>query len=124
MNLRLRAALDAQQIVEDQAGFGWPIKLTDPTGFSSGIKGLSNDIALTIDPDTGMLVSGRDVTISVHTRSLRTAGFSDTPKGVSQGTPWVVEFEDINGTQGRFKVVKTSPDRSIGLILMHLELYR
>lgn len=124
MSLRLQAARDAQAIVEDQAGFGWPIKLTDPTGFSKDIKGLSNDIALTIDPDTGMLVSGRDVTISVHTRTLRNAGFVGNPRGVSQGLPWVVEFEDTNGVTGRFKVVKTSPDRAFGLILMNLEVYR
>lgn len=124
MSLRLQAALDAQAIVEDRTGFGWPIRLTDPSGHSEEITGLSNDIALVIDPDTGMLVSGRDVTISVHTRTLRTFGFCGIPRAVSQGLPWVVEFEDINGTPGRFKVARTSPDLGIGLVLMNLEVYR
>lgn len=124
MSLRLQAALDARAIVEDRTGFGWPIQLTDPSGYSREITGLTNDIALVIDPDTGMLVSGRDVTISVHIQTLRETGFSEDPRGVSQGIPWVVEFEDINGTPGRFKVARTSPDRGIGLILMNLEVYR
>lgn len=124
MSLRIQAALDARAITEDRSGFGWPIILKDPSGKESEITGLSNDISMVVDPDTGMLVSGRDATIAVSIQTLRTAGFEVDPRAVSQGLPWVVEFLDINGVLGRFKVSRTSPDRSIGLIVMHLEVYR
>lgn len=124
MSLRIQAELDARAIVEDRSGFGWPIMLTDPSGKVEEVTGLTNDISLVVDPDTGMLVSGRDATIAVSIQTLRAAGYPDTPRAVSQGLPWVVEFWDINGNLGRFKVSRTSPDRAIGLVVMHLEVYR
>lgn len=123
MSLRLQANLDARMILEDRSGFGWPISITSPSGVRKDVTGFSNDISLVIDPDTGTLVSGREVTIGVSTTTLRLAGFTEDPRGISAGFPWVVEFLDINGTAGRFKVARTSPDLSIGMILLHLEVY-
>lgn len=124
MSLRIQAELDARAILEDRSAFGWPVMLADPSGKIEEVTGFSNDISLVVDPDTGMLVSGRDATIAVSIQTLRAAGFEADPRAVSQGLPWVVEFWDINGNLGRFKVSRTSPDRSIGLIVMHLEVYR
>ena len=125
MNLRALAESDLSFIVEDgAAGFGWPITLTDPDGNSGSLTGLSDDIAQVIDPDTGQAVSGRLASIALRISSLLADGFS-LPQGISDASqkPWVVEFEDINGTPHKFKVQQSNPDRALGLVTCLLEVY-
>lgn len=125
MNLRDLAEQDLGAILEDKSfGFGRDIKITSPDGVSVDFIGLTNDVALAVDPDTGMLVSGRTATISVYRRRLLEAGFE--PKGVANASarPWVVEFADINGTTHKFKVTRADNDRAIGAVVMELEAYQ
>lgn len=127
MGLREQAERDLGLIIEDKAfGFGWDIVLVSPEGISAVVTGLSNDISLAIDPDTGELVSGRTATVALRISTLRARGFSDNPKGIadSKSKPWVVAFRDINGVPCLFKVMKSNPDRAIGVITLILETYR
>lgn len=126
MNLRNLAESDLGVILEDGVyGFGWPIVLRDPQGFASPcLRGYSNDIAQTIDPDTGELIAGRIATAVLRTSTLHAAGMS-LPRGIADGgsKPWLVEFEDINGTPHTFKVRESMPDRALGVVVCVLEGY-
>jgi len=129
MNLRALAEQDMGFIVEDgDTGFGWPITLTDPSGFSGSgpLTGLSDDIAQVIDPETGQAVSGRLASIAIRISTLTALGFGVIPSGIADASakPWLVEFDDINGSPYKFKVTSSNPDRALGLVTCLLETYR
>jgi len=126
MSLRQIAELDLGLILEDSVtGFGYSIVLTDPSGKVRPFTGFSDDISQIIDPDTGEAVSGRLASVAIRTSSLYAAGLS-LPVGISDAgsKPWIVEFDDINGTACKFKVSQSNPDRALGLITLLLELYK
>ena len=124
MGLRTDAAEDMREIHEDKDDFGWEITITDPAGTSAPLVGLSNDIAQAIDPDTGILVSGRSASVSLPIQAILDAGL-EMPEGTSdpKARPWVVSFDDIVGVEHTFKVSQTNPDRGIGNIVCLLETY-
>jgi hypothetical protein len=125
MSLRQLAETDLGLILEDSStGFGWSIIVTDPAGTSRTLTGFSDDIAQVIDPDTGQAVSGRLASVALRTSSLIAAGLT-LPRGIadSGSKPWVVEFDDINGSAYKFKVSQSNPDRALGLVTCLLELY-
>jgi hypothetical protein len=125
VTLRALAEADLAKILEDEiAGFGHPITLTNPEGVSATLVGYATDISLVIDPDTGQAVSGRTASIELRISSLTAAGL-ELPQGVADGAskPWVVECDDVNGVGHVYKVVKSSPDRSLGVVMCGLELY-
>lgn len=128
--LREIAEQDLGFILEgDPNGFRWPIAVTAPDGTSNAeqMYGFSDDIAQVIDPDTGQIVSGRLATVVIRTATLQ-AEFptQGLPKGISAKTskPWIVEFNDINGTAYKFKVQATNPDRALGAVTCILEEYK
>jgi|AntDeeMinimDraft_4_1070355.scaffolds.fasta_scaffold02891_6 hypothetical protein len=126
MGLRDLVEQDLGAILEDSAtGFGWPISLTDPDGLTDEtLVGFSDDIAQSIDPDTGELVSGRLASVALRISTLYAAGFS-LPRGVADTSkkPWVVKFNDINGRPHVFIVRQANPDRAAGLVVCILEGY-
>lgn len=125
MSLRTLAESDLAVTLEDrEAGFGWPITVTDPDGLSGSLTGSSTDIAQVIDPDTGEAVSGRLATVTIRMSSLFAQGLA-LPVGIADTTlkPWLVSFDDINGTAHTFKVVQSNPDRTLGQITCILGLY-
>lgn len=125
MSLRQLAEADLSAILEDGVtGFGWPITVTDPKGRQAPLSGFSNDISQLIDPDTGVLVSGRLATVSLRIASLLAAGLT-LPQGIADATrkPWLIKFDDINGNPYTFKVAESNPDRALGLVVCVLELY-
>jgi len=125
MSLRQLAESDLGLILEDSStGFGWSITVTDPAGKSRTLTGFSDDIAQIIDPDTGQAVSGRLASVALRTSSLIAAGLT-LPCGISDSgsKPWIVEFNDINGSAYKFKVSQSNPDRALGLVTCLLELY-
>jgi len=112
-------------MIEDPSSGGWPAVLTDPEGNSVSFVGLSNDISAVIDPGTGMVVSGRSATLTLRLSSLIRASMS-VPRGThdSSRKPWRVRIADISGVEANFKVVRSDPDKTIGVVTMHLEAYR
>jgi hypothetical protein len=126
MGLRDLVEQDLGAILEDSAtGFGWPISLTDPDGLTDEtLVGFSDDIAQSIDPDTGELVSGRLASVALRISTLHAAGFS-LPRGVADTSkkPWVVKFNDINGRPHVFIVRQANPDRAAGVVVCILEGY-
>jgi len=125
MNLRQLAEQDMRAIMGDTtSGFGWPITITDPAGNSGAFTGFSTDISQVIDPDTGQVVSGRAASVSVPLGDFLAKGMAH-PKGGADSTsrPWVVQFDDINGTTHKFKVSDPNPDRALGVVVLVLEAY-
>lgn len=128
MNLRTIAEADLAVTLEDDVnGFGFDIKITDPDGNVGDLIGQSNDIAQLIDPDTGTAISGRFATAVVRLSSLTavTPVALGIPVNISDAAkkPWVVEFKDINGITLITKVQHSSPDRTLGVVLLILESY-
>ena len=128
MNLRLQAELDLATTLEDNtSGFGWPIVVTDPTGLTNPdpIYGMSNDIGLLIDPDTGTAISGRFASATLRISTLTAAGFTSLPQAVSSedSKPWLMSFADVKGNNYVFKVKSSMPDRGLGIISVTLEKY-
>jgi hypothetical protein len=124
MGLKTDVAEDMREIHEDTDDFGWPITVTDPSGFFAPLHGLSNDVEGAIDPDTGLLVSGRSASVSIPMQALIDAGLGN-PVGVASPNerPWVIDFDDILGSPRKFKVTTSGPDYGIGNIVCKLETY-
>jgi len=123
--LRELAASDLGLILEDKdTGFGYSITVTDPSGLSRTLTGFSNDISQAIDPDTGQAVSGRAASAALRISALTEAGMG-LPRGIADANskPWIVEFDDINGVPFKFKVASSDPDRTLGMVVLILELY-
>jgi len=129
MGLRAQAASDAKKILNDDTnGAGVAINLYDPTAPTVAVAfvGWSNDIALLIDPDTDDYISGRRATVALSLTDILAAGLSGVPDHVpdTTGRPWVVAFDDLNGTTHTFKVAKSHPDRGVNLLVLDLEVYQ
>ena len=124
MGLRAQAATDLATITADTDGFGWPITVIDPDGTSAALTGLSSDIGHTIEPDTGMVVSGRLASVALAISALTAAGLG-IPRGIadSDSRPWRVTFEDSAGIEHTFKVAESRPDRALGVVVCLLEVY-
>ncbi len=125
MSLRAVAAADAKAIVEDPNGFAWPITVTSPAGATHVMLGLTKDIAATIDPETGIVVSGRSASVTLSLASLAALGLG-MPKNVPEKTskPWVVQFYDTAGLLHVFKVSDSMPDLTYGIVVCKLEAYK
>jgi hypothetical protein len=132
MGLREQAGLDLLGILEDRdGGFGWPITVTNPAGASLDLIGFSSDIGLTIDPETGVAISGRTASVALPISRILDAGFA-LPRAVTDTSskPWLVRFDDAYGRSHLFKVQSADPDTSIGgggsggCITCKLEAYR
>jgi hypothetical protein len=128
MGLRTIAEQDLAFILEgDEHGFRWAITVTDPAGnVSSGLYGFSDDVAQLIDPDTGQAVSGRLASAAIRIGALAAqVPPMALPQGIADASvkPWLVQFDDINGTTHIFKVAQSNPDRALGLVTCILEVY-
>lgn len=122
MSLRAQAERDLAAILESSRDFGWPVTVTAPDGTSADLHGQSANISLTIDPDTGALVTGQRATMTLRLASLA-AEFDSLPVHVPSGVPWLVAVTDITGAAGTFKVVDSMPDRTLGVVTLELESY-
>ncbi len=123
MPLREQAVADFAAITSDTSGgFAHDILVTDPNGNSATLAGLSNDISQSINPDTGMLVSGRAADV-VFARGAFTAAGLDQPTGVQDTNryPWVVEWTGLDGRAYKFKIADALPDRGTGGVRCVLE---
>lgn len=130
MPLRTQAEQDLGTILEGDAhGFRWPVVIVSPTGQTVGdpnpFYGFSDDISAVIDPETGVLVSGRLASVALRISALQAAGLATLPEAVADqaGKPWLVRFNDINGSAHAFKVRQSLPDRALGLLVCILEGY-
>jgi len=118
------ARQDVERILTDVGGFAWPLTVTDPDGKKGCLNGFSSDVGDLFDPETGQSISSRQVEVSLSVDSLNRVGLGHPEYVASEtGKPWIVEFDDIEGTPGKFKVARTAPDLTVGIILCYLEAY-
>lgn len=124
MGLRETAESDLATTLEDvDAGFGFAFTLTDPAGNSVPLTGSYNDIAQVVDPNTGMVVSDRIITIVPRISSIYAAGLTELPRGIadSGSAPWIVTATDRYGSVYTFKIRQADPDHTLGIIVCFLE---
>jgi hypothetical protein len=122
MGLRAQAAADAKAILEDSAsGFGWPLTLTSPAGVATLLTGFATDVSESVDPETGVIVSGRQASVTISLLSL-----PELPTAVADAArrPWRVTFADVLLAALTWKVVEVLPDRALGVVRLILEGYR
>jgi len=113
-------AADLRKIIDD---YGEDITITSPDGIEAPFHGRTQDIFLTVDPGTGMPVSGRQCAVSIHSFALAEAGFSAI-KAVASGRPWLVRWTNPTGVAVVLKVVEVNPDQCLGSIVLKLEWYK
>jgi hypothetical protein len=125
VSLRQQAAADFLTIAEDTSGFGWPITVTNPSGQTLAMTGLSTDVGNTIDPETGVLVAGRKASVALSVKRLEDAGLGiPTNEADPKRKPWVVVFNDIGGTARTYAVLNVMPDRALGCVTCELGVHR
>jgi hypothetical protein len=129
MGLRAQAASDAKKILNDAtSGAGWTILIYDPAAPSVAVSfvGFSNDIAFTLDPDTDDFVSARRASIAISLTDVEASSLTGLPEAIpdTAGRPWVVKFDDLNGTTYTWKVAQSLPDRAVNLLVLDLEAYQ
>jgi hypothetical protein len=113
MNLREIAENDLAITLEDNVnGFGWPVTIKNPgETITYNLNGQVHHIGLSIDPETGMSVSGESSHITIRRSSIA---------GVLPEKDWKVEFEDINGNSLTMYISEIMEDKSLGIITYSL----
>lgn len=117
------AAADNAKFLQDATGgFARPVTLQSPSGQTATINALCNDIANTIDPETGAVVSARYATVTFSIVALAKAGIG-TPIAVTSGRPWRVSFRGASGELKTF-MVNDVPSDDLGTITCRLKLLK
>lgn len=125
MNLRSLAALDHARILSDGVdGFGWPIIVTNPEGVMVVTTGFASDVGEVVDPQTGLAVLGRRVTVQLLPGPIRELAMGEI-RAVAEGDrkPWLVRFTDIHNRGRTYKVAAVHPDNDLGSIRVELEAW-
>ncbi len=123
MGLWEMAAADNAKFLQDvDGGFARPVTLQSPSGTTAIINALCNDIANTIDPETGAVVAARYATVTFAKPALVAAGLG-IPVGVNSGKPWRVSFHGADGELKTF-MINDVPSDDIGAVTCRLKLLR
>ena len=111
IDLQAKAVSDSQKIHNGTlgaGGFAVDLKFTDLLANELTIKGLFNDISLTINPETGMPMTGSRITISFHQSDLTIWD------GKASLQRWKIEFTNGAGQTIIAELSDIMPDRSFG----------
>ena len=125
MSLLNVAAKDARGIIENPRNASRDIKLLEPDGAEHPLTVGTRNISQAIDPDTGELVSGQfiSVTISLLTLAEKNISMPRNIQGHSEN-PWlVVMINHITNAETTYKVIHSAPDFTLGLIVCDLGNY-
>ncbi len=124
MSLLDDAHLLVKNVLNDASGFSVPITVTSPLGVSVELRGLAKDIALSIDPETGVAVSGRKASVSLDLDAVQDA-FGSIPEGIpdEDGKPWLVTWTPPTGSAQTMKIMDVMPDK-LGVLICFVEAYR
>jgi hypothetical protein len=121
MSLRDRAVSDVAAILRNTLDGGQPITLTDPSDVATaGIIGWTSDVSSAIDPDTGAIISGRSVRVTIDVGQLP-AGPRPKAQSDSSLKPWRVSFPRITtAATTQYAVTRSLPDDTLGMITIEL----
>jgi hypothetical protein len=118
------AEQDLGNTLEDSVnGFGISATLIDTTGNSAVLNIQSGDVHLLFDTGGDVRVNSRTAHASVRIASLIAAGL-EMPKAQPDQSknPYIFEFADANGASRKFIASQPSPDRTLGIVTVILEL--
>lgn len=124
MNLLEQAEQDLSFTVEDKDnGFGISIIIVDKNGTRYGEDGSivakTQDIGFFIDPGSDVGVQDRTVWIDLRLSSLKTLGINIKTKD-----GWKVIYTDKQGDTWNFSIEIASPDRTLGIMKLHLKFLK
>lgn len=124
MSLLDAAKADAAAFASDLSAFAVTATITDPDGLSGSVRGRFNDVTATVDPDTGVLVSGRDPTFVVARATLSAAGLGEPVAAQDAAAkPWLVLTAPGGAGEQEWKVGRVDRDEPLGLLTLYLEAY-
>ena len=117
MSLLEQAKRDTAVVLEDDSTWGAEVSVRNPAGESQSFNGQFTDVHLSVDPETGLTISGRNVSVVLSIASLMSK-FGELPVNKPSGRPWVV-------TKGAetFKVIDSMPDATLGQVQLKLGAY-
>jgi hypothetical protein len=123
VSLRLLAIADHAAILSDVTAFATAITVTNPAGVSVTLAGLASDVGEVVDPETGLGIMGRRVTVQLLPAVLAPLG---EVRAVSEGSskPWTVRFADAHGIERTYKVIEVLPDNDLGSVRCVGEVYK
>lgn len=125
MSLLDQARTDLSSILGDTVGgFSVDVLVSAPDGRQEAVSGFFDDISERVEPDTGIVIAGRQTTVAIPIAALEAVSLIDIA-GIHDDseTPWTVTFgTDVCGDQV-FRVIRSNPDRTLGLFLCYLEPY-
>ncbi|MFW6312261.1 MAG: hypothetical protein ACOC2N_00050 [Spirochaetota bacterium] len=108
MSLRDVTEQDNAFLVEDsEGGFAGPIELDDNAGNVYSLTGDYDRIGVEIDPDTGQMVMGSRLHVTVRLSRL---------DGAVPADGWKCTLTDVTGTQVVGYVNGVMADRSVGVV--------
>lgn len=113
----------AQSVVEDTSAFASEVTCTDELAVSATLAGFVNEIALAVDPDTGVQVSLKQASVVLSRASIAESGLA-YPKAIpdTTGAPWRVAWAGADGVTRTCKVIEVVPDENPGIDLVTLKL--
>lgn len=125
MSLLAEAALDLRSFLEDvDHGFGVRVSVVSPDQVQATVTGYSADVGRSMDPETGLAVSGRMAHITVPTAQMLES-FGEIPDGSpdSSQKPWLATVSlPGHPEEQTFRIFRTEPDK-LGCIVCYLEAY-
>ena len=125
MSLRAQAAADAKRIIENTLDFGQAnVDLVDPDGVVTSMIGLTGDISVLVEPDTGRIVKGQKIHVTLAISSLPSGPRPVALSGLST-KPWLVSFPRIEtAIVTGYAVVAAWPDDTMSTIVLELGNYK
>ena len=107
--LRRQAQLDLAMTIQGE--FGQTIKISKPDGSEfKDFIGNSNDIHVALDPDTGLMISGRSCQAVFLLKEILDH-FGELPNSL-----WKVEFLEIS--PNKFAIKDVMPDHAMGALVL------
>lgn len=126
MNIRELAEKDMELTLEDTVnGFAFACSITNPDKVTESFPVQSGDVHLLLENDTGIPVNNREAHVAIRISSLSAKGF-EIPKAQPDESKnlWLFEFADIGGKLRKFTVLDVQPDRTLGLVVISLDLVK
>lgn len=125
MSLFEDAALELQEIINDDLGASLECLITSPDGINETFQCRMSDISQTIDRNNHERTSGRQIVVSLSMLDLKISGF-DNIRGVAKKTekPWIATFSNVLEVSGDYKVAETAPDNTLGIVVLYLEVIK
>ena len=114
---------DVQNIV-NSGGFQTSIKITDLAGATQTIEGLASLHHTSFNSETGEIINARNAHVTFALKDVVLNYYTDMKHtNTINMTNWIVEFEDSNGKQWKFKALDIRPDYTFNVVTVYLGDY-